>query len=121
MYSFSCRVYCHIEASRMWRNFETFLPKLKPSLLMLRNVVKYELWIPANKRILIVVTKKKHSVKNTIIANATRSIWFVGPTFGGSHHDYKIFKEEFPTEEVWFEHLTVLVDLGYQGIIKDYY
>ena len=31
-----------------------------------------------------------------------------------------MFKSEFPNESAWFEHLTVLVDLGYQGICKDY-
>lgn len=45
---------------------------------------------------------------------------FIGQTFSGHNHDYKILKEEFPTEEAWFEYLTVFVDLGYQGIIKDY-
>jgi hypothetical protein len=64
--------------------------------------------------------KKMHTVKNTIITDMTKLILFVGLTFGGSNHDYKIFKEEFPTEEAWFEHLTVLVDLGYQGLMTDY-
>jgi hypothetical protein len=27
---------------------------------------------------------------------------------------------EFSTEEAWFKNLHVLVDLGYQGIVKDY-
>jgi len=64
--------------------------------------------------------KKMHTVKNTIITTITKLVLFVGQTFTGKNHDYKIFKEEFPTEEAWLEHLTVLVDLGYQGILKDY-
>ena len=31
-----------------------------------------------------------------------------------------MFKSEFSTKEAWFEHLRVFVDLGYQGICKDY-
>jgi len=64
--------------------------------------------------------KKRHTVKNTIITTMTKLILFIGQTFTGRNHDYKIFKDEFPTEEAWFEHLSVLVDLGYQGILKDY-
>ena len=61
-----------------------------------------------------------HTVKNTIITTITKLVLFVGQTFNGNNHDYKVFKEEFPTEEAWFEHLSVLVDLGYQGILQDY-
>ncbi len=64
--------------------------------------------------------KKRHTAKNTIIATMTKLILFVGQTFTGHNHDYKIFKEEFPTQEAWFKCLSVLVDLGYQGILKDY-
>jgi len=64
--------------------------------------------------------KKMHTVKNTIITTITKLVLFVGQTFTGNNHDYKIFKEEFPTQDAWFEHLSVLVDLGYQGILKDY-
>lgn len=63
---------------------------------------------------------KMHSVKNTIIATVTTFILFVGQTFGGRHHDYNIFKTEFPTATAWFEHLRCLLDWGYQGIHKDY-
>jgi hypothetical protein len=59
-------------------------------------------------------------VKNTVIATMTKLILFIGQTFSGHNHDYKMFKEEFLRYEAWFEHLSVLVDLGYQGIIKDY-
>lgn len=77
--------------------------------------------------------KKMHTVKNTIITTITKLVLFVGQTFTGKNHDYTIFKEEFPTKEAWLEHLTFevkvfwkktltskLVDLGYQGILKDY-
>ena len=44
----------------------------------------------------------------------------IGLTFTGHNHDYKRLKSEFPTFDTWFEHLRVFVDLGYQGICKDY-
>lgn len=31
-----------------------------------------------------------------------------------------MFKEEFPSQEEWFQFLQVFVDLGYQGICSDY-
>ena len=58
--------------------------------------------------------------KNTIISTFHKLILFVGLTFTGHNHDYKMLKSEFPTESAWFEHLKVFVDLGYQGICKDY-
>lgn len=47
-------------------------------------------------------------------------ILFLGKTFAGHTHDYKMLKEEFPPEQAWFELIRVLVDLGYQGIVKEY-
>ena len=64
--------------------------------------------------------KKKHTVKNTIISTVTKVILFIGLTFSGHNHDYTMLKEEFPTEESWFEDLEAYVDLGYQGIKTDY-
>jgi len=64
--------------------------------------------------------KKTHTVKNTIIATMTKLILFVGQTFSGHNHDYKILKEEFFRDEAGFEYYQTLVNLGYQGIIKDY-
>jgi hypothetical protein len=64
--------------------------------------------------------KKMHTVKNTVIATLTTFILFIGQTFGGRHHDYKIFQADFSTNEAWFDSLAVLVDLAYQGIDQDY-
>jgi hypothetical protein len=47
-------------------------------------------------------------------------ILYLGQTFAGHVHDYTMLKREFPPEEAWFEFIRVLVDLGYQGIVKDY-
>jgi hypothetical protein len=48
--------------------------------------------------------KKMLNVKNTIIGFKTKLILFVGQTFSGHNHDYKILKEEFPSFEHWFEY-----------------
>ena len=47
-------------------------------------------------------------------------ILFVGHTVGGRHHDYSLLKSELPPTLDWFTLLTVLVDLGYFGIQRDY-
>ena len=47
-------------------------------------------------------------------------IIFLGHTFSGHNHDYKMLKEEFPPALDWFADSNVLVDLGYQGIQSDY-
>ena len=44
----------------------------------------------------------------------------MGQTVTGHNHDYKMLKTEFSPEKEWFEGLDVWVDLGYQGIQKDY-
>ena len=63
---------------------------------------------------------KKHVVKNTIISSRERKILYVGPSFVGRTHDYKMFKKEFSPKKDWFRKINVAVDLGYQGIKKDY-
>lgn len=47
-------------------------------------------------------------------------IVFVGRTFSGHHHDYRMLKQELPPALDWFGDLEVWVDLGYQGIQSDY-
>lgn len=64
--------------------------------------------------------KRRPTYKNTIISTLQKYILFIGLTFTGHNHDYKMLKSEFPTKEAWFEHFRVFVDLGYQGIVKDY-
>ena len=58
--------------------------------------------------------------KNTVMSSPDKWIVFVGRTFSGRNHDYKMLKEEFPPDLDWFRDLHVLVDLGYQGIQSDY-
>ncbi|WP_461098800.1 transposase family protein [Spirosoma luteolum] len=38
----------------------------------------------------------------------------------GKHHDYRQLKYCFPPDQPWFSHLSIEVDLGYQGIATDY-
>lgn len=64
--------------------------------------------------------KKRHTLKNTVISTLSKLILYVGHTVAGKTHDYTMLKQEFPTDEAWFEFIRVLVDLGYQGILKDY-
>jgi hypothetical protein len=54
------------------------------------------------------------------VSTLSKWILFVGSTFSGHHHDYTMLKNEFGSEHPWFEGMNVLVDLGYQGIQKDY-
>lgn len=72
--------------------------------------------------------KKRHTVKNTIIATACKWILFLGYTVAGSVHDYRRFKQEFPLPEgegeealaEWFEDFILWLDLGYLGVQKAY-
>jgi hypothetical protein len=64
--------------------------------------------------------RKMHSVKNTVVSSSYRHIWFLGRTFPGSTHDYKMLKNELSPKKDWFSNVNVSVDLGYQGIKKDY-
>lgn len=66
------------------------------------------------------MVKKRHTLKNTVMAALDKRILYVGPTFAGHSHDYTMFKEEFPPEKAWFVWLRLLVDLGYQGILAEY-
>lgn len=64
--------------------------------------------------------KKRLSKENTLISDTKRRVIFLGRTFKGSSHDYKIFKKELPPSRLDFESVKIAVDLGYQGIKKDY-
>ena len=64
--------------------------------------------------------KKQHTIKNTVMSSPDKCIIFLGRTFSGHNHDYKMLKEELPTDLDWFTDIKVLVDLGYQGIRSDY-
>ena len=42
--------------------------------------------------------KKEHTLKNTVISLPSKFIVFLGRTFSGHNHDYKMLKQEFPPE-----------------------
>ena len=73
-----------------------------------------------NNSVSITVEKKRHTLKNTVISTTKKVIVFLGYTFPGHHHDYKMLKTELPPELDWFVGLSVLVDLGYLGLQTDY-
>ncbi|MCP4372186.1 MAG: transposase [Deltaproteobacteria bacterium] len=64
--------------------------------------------------------QKGHTVKNTVIADACKTVLFLGYTVSGSMHDYGLLKNEFPQAENWFENFNLWIDLGYLGIQSDY-
>src|SRR5439155_11572296 len=68
----------------------------------------------------ITVEKKQHTLKNTVMSLPNKVIVFLGRTFSGRHHDYRMLKQEFPPELDWFADIHVRVDLGYLGIQSDY-
>jgi DDE superfamily endonuclease/Helix-turn-helix of DDE superfamily endonuclease len=61
-----------------------------------------------------------HTVKNTTVSDLNKRILILGKTVPGSQHDYSQFKEELNPETDWFQSTKASVDLGYQGIKKDY-
>lgn len=64
--------------------------------------------------------KKKHTMKNTIISGMDKFVHYLGKTTQGSCHDYFMFKLEFKPKLAWFDTFKCWLDLGYQGIAKDY-
>ncbi len=57
--------------------------------------------------------KKQHTLTNTVMALPDTCIIFLGRTFSGHNHDYRMLKQEFPPELDWFADLNVRVALGY--------
>lgn len=54
------------------------------------------------------------------MGTADRYIHYVSKPWQGKSHDYRQLKYHFPPDQPWFSTLPIEVDLGYQGIIKDY-
>jgi hypothetical protein len=47
-------------------------------------------------------------------------IHFVSQPWQGKFHDYRQLKHHFPPDQPWFSELAIELDLGYQGVVKDY-
>jgi len=64
--------------------------------------------IPNN--VSIIVGKKQHTLKKTVMSLPHKLIVFLGRTLSGHHHDYLMLKQELPPELDWFIDITVRVD-----------
>jgi hypothetical protein len=63
--------------------------------------------------------KKRHTKKNLIASTKEKEILILSPTVGGSKHDYAEFKESDLGNKLPPK-VEAIVDLGFQGIEKDY-
>lgn len=54
------------------------------------------------------------------MGTADRYIHYVSKGWQGKNHDYRQLKYHFPPDQPWFSELTIEVDLGYQGVSKEY-
>jgi hypothetical protein len=64
--------------------------------------------------------KKRLTRKNTLIADPSRYIHYLGPTTSGSTHDYQLLKNEFDVNLGLLDLFDLLADLGYLGLVRDY-
>lgn len=64
--------------------------------------------------------RKAHTFKNTVVGRSHGGIDAIGRTVPGRHHDYALLKEDLNPEDLGLSSIEVYVDLGYQGIEKDY-
>jgi len=55
-----------------------------------------------------------------IICDKKKRIGYISESCIGKKHDYAFLKEKFSINKKWFINFTLLVDLGYLGIKKDY-
>jgi len=65
------------------------------------------------------VVKKRQTLKNTIISLPDKFMLFLGRTFRGHTHDYRMLQQELSPDVAWFTDLEVFVDLGYLGLQAD--
>ena len=50
------------------------------------------------RNVSIIVVKKSHQLKNTVMSMPDTFIVFLGRTFRGRNHDYSMLKQELPPE-----------------------
>jgi hypothetical protein len=63
--------------------------------------------------------KKKHTQKHIVAASRKKEILLLGRTHGGQEHDYPMLKKN-KLPEVIPKKMKTYLDLGFQGIQKDY-
>jgi len=64
--------------------------------------------------------KKRMTRKNTLIADPSRYIHYLGPTTSGSTHDFQLLRNEFDANLGLLDLFALLADLGYLGLVKHY-
>jgi len=64
--------------------------------------------------------KKQHTNKNLVISTKEKIVKYLGLTTEGSRHDYAILKNELPPSKNIFENKEINLDLGFNGIKKEY-
>jgi len=64
--------------------------------------------------------QKAFTMKNTVISDLSKFIWFLGLTTQGSMHDFRLLQLELDPKKDWFAAFEVMVDLGYIGMDKSY-
>jgi DDE superfamily endonuclease len=69
---------------------------------------------------LITPAKKRLTRKNTLIADPTRYIHYLGPTTCGATHDYQLLKNEFDVNLGLLALFALLADLDYLGLVTGY-
>lgn len=67
------------------------------------------------------VKQHQNGVKNTVISNSTKYIYFLGNTTpAGRTHDYQLLKNDFSPSSNFFKEKTVRIDTAYIGMVKEY-
>jgi len=69
---------------------------------------------------IVIVVKKRHTVKSIVISNRSKEILYISESYVGSAHDFSILKSEFPCSEDWFAEYDVELDLGFKGFENQY-
>lgn len=64
--------------------------------------------------------KKQHTNKNLVISTKEKSVKYLGLTTEGTQHDYSMLKKELPPNKNIFEGKEINVDLGFNGVKKEY-
>jgi len=63
--------------------------------------------------------KKRHTIKNIVIADKNKRIGFLGKTIGGKEHDFAILKEQAPPDHMPPQ-IRKHVDLAFKGMDKQF-
>jgi len=62
--------------------------------------------------------KKRLTRKNTLIADPSRYIHYLGPATSGFTHDFQLLRNGFDANPGLLDLFALLADLGYLGLVK---